>query len=98
MNCFLTGVPDQPIDPVDNGDVNERDFNQAITDKVSEYVASDDDLNDAWINSDWALRMLRTMYRCHAEKLDNDVFITHARTACMHIDSYLINRAVKELG
>lgn len=92
-----------PTDDIQNAaDFNERDYSQAITDKVNEYVANYEDLDDAIINDDDTLSAIRALYRSHVE-LKNPLYdqlnmSVLAKTVCMHIDSHLINRATKELG
>jgi len=88
-------------DVADAMDVNDKDYSQAITDKVAEYVANYEDLDDAIIN-DEILEAIRALYRSHVEfknplydQLNMSVL---AKTVCMKIDSYLINRATKEIN
>ena len=78
----------------DSADMTDKDYNQRITDRVSELLDDNSDLDDAIINDEQTLQAIRALYRAHATGQPLQVWCT---TICMNIDSYLINRATKEL-
>ena len=80
----------------DAADMKDKVYNQRITDRVSEYLSNPDDIDDAIINSSLTLQSIRLLHKSWAD--GNKLGIeTWAKTICMNIDSYLINRANKEI-
>lgn len=82
-------------DDVQNAaDEPESVFLERVTEMVAGYVNDDSDLNDAIINDEATLSAIRALYRQHADDMQ---ILNAARLICMSIDSYLINRATKEI-
>ena len=92
--AFIDKYGNSTDDIQDAADMTDKDYNQRITDRVSELLDDNSDLDDAIINDEQTLQAIRALYRAHATGNSLEVW---AKTICMNIDSYLINRATKEL-
>lgn len=95
MNCELTGIPENQINPPDSK-VSDEVYTSRIESQLKEYIDADDDLYIAIAENDEVLDCLYTMYRAYVN--DDERGTNMAASAfLLSMDSVLIERATRNV-